>query len=110
MRQNSQRLSDVDILHSDITGYRELNRGEIENTFNARRHELIATRLSGRIRNRENCQLDFESPHETWQIASTNIESLSSADAKNITIALTLSYALIFAVTGTVVLIRRKHL
>ena len=42
--------------------------------------------------------------------ASTSIESLSSADAKKITVALTLSYALIFAVTGTVVLIRRKHL
>ena len=42
--------------------------------------------------------------------ASTSIESLSSADAKKITFALTLSYALIFAVTGTVVLIRRKHL
>ena len=42
--------------------------------------------------------------------SSTEIESLSSADAKNITTVLTLSYALIFAVAGTVVLIRRKHL
>ncbi|MBR2335490.1 MAG: Gldg family protein [Clostridia bacterium] len=42
--------------------------------------------------------------------ASTDIESLSSADAKNITLALTITPAVIFAVLGAVVLIRRKHL
>ncbi len=42
--------------------------------------------------------------------ASTEIESLSSADAKNITLALTITPAVIFAVLGAVVLIRRKHL